>query len=99
MNNRETFSMSKKQAVYASYNGKCAICGKYVKFKRMSIDHIVPYSRGGTDDLNNLQLTCKSCNSVKSYLTMQELYEKILDISKFHAWDMMKTAISRRENA
>lgn len=40
----------------------CLCCGSYFN---LSIDHIVPISLGGANDLDNLQLLCKSCNSKK----------------------------------
>jgi 5-methylcytosine-specific restriction endonuclease McrA len=33
--------------------------------RRKTIDHIFPKSKGGTDNLNNLQFTHKRCNSIK----------------------------------
>lgn len=51
----------------------CAICSESVDLDlrhpsllRASIDHIVPYSRGGTHDLSNLQVVHLYCNYVKS---------------------------------
>ena len=40
----------------------CVYCGSK---DHISIDHITPMSRGGTNDLANLQFLCRSCNSRK----------------------------------
>lgn len=44
----------------------CGICGEPVATTDLSIDHIVPISRKGTDEWSNLQPAHKSCNSRKS---------------------------------
>jgi hypothetical protein len=48
--------------VFARDNNRCLGCGS---FSGLSVDHIVPQSAGGTDDLSNLQTLCKRCNSAK----------------------------------
>ena len=40
----------------------CACCGST---EDITIDHIIPLSKGGDDELNNLRLLCRSCNSRK----------------------------------
>lgn len=40
----------------------CYICEGFAN----EVDHIVPRSRGGTDEPDNLAAICKSCNSDKS---------------------------------
>lgn len=49
-------------AVWERDNFICQHCGAR---QYLSIDHIVPESRGGTLALDNLQTLCKSCNSSK----------------------------------
>lgn len=48
--NRIRFNDFQKKSVCAKCNGKCAICGKPVKFKKMTIDHITPLPGGGTKE-------------------------------------------------
>lgn len=43
--------------------GKCAFCGS---IENLVVDHIKPWSKGGTHDRENLQCLCRKCNSEKS---------------------------------
>lgn len=54
-----------RERVYENYNGKCAICGKPIKFDNFTIDHIIPLSRGGKNELSNFQSACEECNKLK----------------------------------
>ena len=46
-------------------NNTCQICGKILLDRDIEIDHIIPYSRGGTSDESNLRVTCLECNRKK----------------------------------
>jgi RNA-directed DNA polymerase len=47
--------------------GKCACCHLFLKDKDLlEIDHIIPRSKGGKDEFNNLQLLHRHCHDVKS---------------------------------
>ncbi len=54
-----------KEKVYEKGNGICAICGKPVTKNEFTIDHIIPLSRGGRNDIENLQIACHDCNELK----------------------------------
>ena len=45
--------------------GKCQLCGTSVKEAPIDVDHIVPRSKGGKTDLQNLQALCYRCNRGK----------------------------------
>ena len=54
-----------KHTLYGKQEGKCAGCPHHFPFQNFTIDHILAKSRGGTDHLENLQLLCSHCNSLK----------------------------------
>lgn len=51
--------------VFVRDEGICQICRKAVG-ARFAVDHIVARKFGGSEELNNLQLTCESCNVRKA---------------------------------
>ena len=44
---------------------RCELCGVSADVKALEADHIVPRSKGGSDDPANLQALCYSCNATK----------------------------------
>ena len=54
-----------KHQLFGKQEGHCAGCRTVFPFRNFTVDHIVPQSKGGTDHLDNLQLLCGACNSVK----------------------------------
>ena len=44
----------------------CQLCGATREQERLEVDHILPRSKGGTNDPDNLQVLCAPCNRGKS---------------------------------
>ena len=51
-------------------SSSCQYCG--YKGDKLSIDHVIPRSRGGTDSWENVTTACLSCNVTKGNRTPQE---------------------------
>jgi ATP adenylyltransferase len=44
---------------------RCQLCGTSAEQKALEVDHILPRSLGGQDDISNFQALCYSCNATK----------------------------------
>lgn len=55
----------RKQILKNNY-GICACCGKRLTTKTMTVEHIIPLSRGGTNDMANITALCYDCNQEKN---------------------------------
>lgn len=58
-------SGSIRYQVLAAAKGRCELCGITNEEKMLEVDHIMPKSLGGKDDLSNYQALCYSCNAAK----------------------------------
>ncbi|OIO90502.1 MAG: HNH endonuclease [Anaerolineae bacterium CG2_30_64_16] len=60
-------TIRQRQIVAQRASGCCEYCRSQACFSPdpFSVEHIVPRSRGGTDELDNLALSCQGCNSRK----------------------------------
>lgn len=61
-----------KLAVIERANGRCEYCLSQAKFSpdTLSVEHITPFARGGTTDLDNLAASCQCCNNLK-YISVE----------------------------
>lgn len=48
----------------------CRYCGR--TWEIMTVDHVIPRSKGGTNDPENLVAACQPCNSLKADRTPEE---------------------------
>jgi 5-methylcytosine-specific restriction protein A len=63
---RNPLTKSIRHEVFKRDNYRCVECGATNKDTQLEIDHIIPVSQGGTDELDNLQTLCFTCNRAKT---------------------------------
>lgn len=68
---RRKITKAQRLSVYNRYGGKCAYCGKAIRYDEMQVDHIKPLYLGGADDESNWAPACRMCNYYKSTKTVE----------------------------
>lgn len=61
-----------KRLLFGQQEGVCNGCEGNFHFEAMTVDHIVPRSKGGSHEFDNLQLLCDPCNGLKADGTMDD---------------------------
>ena len=56
---------------------QCLYCGKTVPARQLTMDHLIPLSRGGLSERKNLVPCCKECNNRKKNMLMNEWEEQL----------------------
>ncbi len=62
--------------------GICHYCGEKFKSSELTMDHVVPISRGGKSTKGNIVPCCKECNNKKKYMTPVDMVIKIMNEEK-----------------
>lgn len=65
---------------------RCQYCGRRPRREELSIDHIVPRSRGGPSAWKNVVLACTQCNTRKGNRSPEEAGMALLRIPKRPHW-------------
>ncbi|ARN79353.1 hypothetical protein BST97_03355 [Nonlabens spongiae] len=62
-NRNRTIPSHVKETVFTRDKGCCVSCGSN---QDIEFDHIIPFSKGGSNSIKNIQLLCLKCNRRKS---------------------------------
>lgn len=66
-NSNGSFTYNEWEALCNKYENKCLCCKKS---KKLTMDHVVPLSRGGSNNIDNIQPLCLLCNMKKGTKTI-----------------------------
>ena len=76
----ELFGFEVKEYLLQKWNRKCAYCG--VENVPFEIEHILARSKGGSNRVKNLCLSCHSCNQAKGNKPVEEFLKKKPEVLK-----------------
>ena len=65
--------------LYGKQRGICPGCENHYRSKDLHVDHVVPRAKGGSGELDNLQLLCGHCNTTKGAGTMADLRRRLAE--------------------
>ena len=63
-----------KRQIKEKWNHQCAYCGTKEKHKELTLDHVIPLAKMGTDDYFNLLPACRPCNLSKGRSSVRQWY-------------------------
>ncbi|RMH56191.1 MAG: HNH endonuclease [Candidatus Hydrogenedentota bacterium] len=61
-----------RRNVYEHYRYRCCYCGKKFSTQELNLDHVIPRSRGGKSNWENVVTACIRCNSRKANMLPEE---------------------------
>lgn len=77
---RKKYSKEERKMIYDKVGGCCKLCGQGLLLEDMTLDHIVPLSMGGRDELGNLQAAHRECNQFKSNILPEEFLGRVAEV-------------------
>lgn len=75
-----------RHSVFERDKNVCQYCGKSFGRSQLTIDHVIPQSRGGEDTWENLVVACTRCNVRKGSRTPQEAGMKLIRQPEAPPW-------------
>jgi len=77
-----TSDIKLRKAIYSVFDGTCFYTGRRIPFEEIHIDHILPKSSGGKNNIENYVLCCGYINRKKNGNHTDEFVERVVQINK-----------------
>ena len=61
-----------RKFIFQKYNNCCVYCNGESKDLKLEVEHLVSKANGGTNSTHNLVLSCRTCNELKSTLSLKD---------------------------
>ena len=78
-----------RENIYKRDNYECVYCGCSDK-RTLTLDHVIPQSKGGPNTWDNLVTACKACNGEKADMTVEEYTNELPNPKRPHYLMLMK---------
>jgi 5-methylcytosine-specific restriction endonuclease McrA len=78
--------------------GACHYCGRMFAPQELTMDHIVPVSRGGRTTKGNVVACCKECNNAKKQLLPMEWEDRLHRFGQTPSEERLKSETGAADN-
>lgn len=85
-----------RNSIREKWEHQCAYCGSK---ENITLDHIIPQAKGGTDHITNVICACESCNRAKAHTDFYGWYPKqeFYTEERFNQIESWRTQMVRQE--
>lgn len=88
---RVWLSHVEKKEILQKSRGRCAHCGvKIAVADTMTVDHVIPITKGGVNDMSNLVALCETCNKTKK--------DDVVDVNEYYKFVDVQTGKTLKES-
>ncbi len=67
-----------RQNIFLRDDYQCQYCGDILSERKLTIDHVLPLSKGGGHEWHNVVAACSKCNNKKADRTLEQARLKLL---------------------
>lgn len=78
---RDEIPWDVRRAVYRRDGWRCHYCANTWTEAQLELDHMIPWSAGGSDRSHNLRTLCKWCNEARSNYDDRERHKRVLPVT------------------